>query len=93
MESNMGRFKAQLPLPSTSEFEISFDEFSADEFDVSIDCFFPSDIPIPDAKICALVTGKFARIFAGSSIAIRIVNCSVSYLFDFSYTLACLMSE
>jgi hypothetical protein len=78
MENNrMRRFKGQLPLPTTREFEISFDKFNAEEFDVSIDCYFPSDVPIPDPNIFALVTGKFATIDAGHSFAVQIIAFSM----------------
>ena len=57
--SRMRQFRALLPLPTTKEYIPLFEAVDLEDYIVSIDCWFPYDIPIPNANTYAVVNGFF----------------------------------
>ena len=92
----MHRFRALLPLPTTKEYIPLFEAVDLEDYIVSIDCWFPYDIPIPDANTYAMVNSTFAlRVLENSNTTLRICASSItSYviLLHFIYS-SCLCSD
>ena len=94
--SRMRRFRALFPLPTTKEYIPLFEDVDLEDYIVSIDCWFPYDITIPDTNTYAMVNGKFAlRVLENSNPTLRVCASSITpyvILLYFIYS-SCLCSD